>query len=142
MSDANDEVQKHYWLYVLLLRENKYYIGITSHSDPHTRIRQHVSGSFMSAKWVERYPFVKTIELVDLGVMRKSEAKSIEDDFTAKYMKAFGYNNVRGGTLTYRGEYRKLGNSYLTDRDFDSILAIAFLTMVIGLLTLLFLLAK
>lgn len=128
--DQNKEIKKHYWLYVLQLEEDKYYIGTTAQKDPNIRIKQHTSGGIFTSKWVDKYPYKETLELIELGNMTKTEAELVEDEYTLRYMKEFKYNNVRGGRFTYRGEYRKLGNRFFREEQFSLLLGISFMTFV------------
>ena len=56
---ANSQT-KHFSLYVLKLIEGKYYVGLTTRADPHTRINEHYSGKFYAAKWTKKYTPLET----------------------------------------------------------------------------------
>ncbi len=58
---------KHYWLYVLRLEQNKYYVGITSRLDPQTRINEHMGG-FYSAQWVKKYKPIEAAEVIAMVI--------------------------------------------------------------------------
>ncbi|MFZ1249021.1 MAG: GIY-YIG nuclease family protein [Candidatus Saccharimonadales bacterium] len=55
---------KHWTLYVLLLEQGKYYVGITSQT-PEKRLQQHKYGR--KSHWTATYPPVRLIQTVDLG---------------------------------------------------------------------------
>lgn len=48
---THSNVLKHYWLYVLKLEQQKFYVGITSRT-PEIRMEQHLSG-FAGAQWTK-----------------------------------------------------------------------------------------
>lgn len=122
--------KKHFWLYVLVLSNGKYYVGKTSRKDPYDRIDEHFH-SFYSAQWVKKNGFLDVKEVIDIGATTDYESDVQEQNMTLKYMKKFGYNNVRGGTLNYSGKYRKVGNRYFRDSEFSMLIGIVFMTFVI-----------
>jgi predicted GIY-YIG superfamily endonuclease len=133
MIDITEPQKKPYWLYILKLEQDKYYIGITAHRDPQTRINQHKSG-YYSSKWVKKYPYLQTLEIIDIGRISKSDAETLEQKHTLEYMGKFGYNNVRGGTLTYHGKYLKLGDRYYTGENAANIAVVLFLSFSVLIL--------
>lgn len=130
---ANVDVMKHYWLYVLKLEQEKYYIGITSRKDPHDRIKEHLNG-YYSAQWVKKYPALETVEIIDIGNITPLEAARSELKRTRQYMKKYGLQNVRGGALNYSGKYYKVGYWYWRDEDFSTLLTVIVLLGVIAIL--------
>lgn len=126
-------MNKHYWLYVLLLKKDKYYIGITSKKDPQDRIKEHMSG-FYSAQWVRKYKPIKAVEIIDLGTITKTKADTLELHRTLQYMKKYGYQNVRGGRLSYSGKYLKIGNRFIAGETTLNILIILFLLIIVVLI--------
>lgn len=75
------------WIYTLLLRENKYYVGFTENLEQ--RMVAHFTGE--GAKWTQVYKPIKIIEVVP-------EIHDWHEDFvTLVMMKKHGINNVRGG---------------------------------------------
>ena len=124
------ETKKHYWLYVLLLNEGKYYIGKTSKNDPYDRIDEHLH-KFYSAQWVKKYGFLDVKEVIDLGQVSYQESENLELERTLQYMKKYGYNNVRGGSLTYRGDYRKIGDRFYTKENFNLLIGVSFMTFAL-----------
>ncbi|MCA9325557.1 hypothetical protein KDA23_05865 [Candidatus Saccharibacteria bacterium] len=125
-----EDTRKHYWLYVLLLEQDKYYVGITAHKNPETRIAEHKRGVY-GARWTKDHHFVETIEIVDLGSVTRSEAENIENRCTYAYMKSKGYQNVRGGKFNYSGKYRRVGPWFWRDQDFS--LLLAFILMLVAI---------
>ncbi len=132
----SDKTIKHYWLYVLTLNEGKYYIGKTSKKDPYDRIDQHLH-KFYSAQWVKKYGFLDVKEVIDVGQLEYQQSEDLELQHTLQYMRKYGYNNVRGGTLNYSGKYVKVGDRFVRDTDWKSALSILF---VVGCMTTAFIL--
>lgn len=133
-TDEQKEI-KHYWLYVLRLVNDKYYVGSTSKADPQQRIKEHMNG-FYSAQWVKKYKPVDTAEIIDLGHVTKAEAEHLELQRTLQYMKKYGYQNVRGGKLNYSGKYLKIGSHYLRDEEAKLILVVFILLIAVASLLL------
>jgi hypothetical protein len=76
-------------LYILQLKQGKYYIG-TTNKDVTDRLQEHMSGR--GSAWTKKYKVLKlekTIENCD---------KYDEDKWTKIYMDRFGIENVRGGS--------------------------------------------
>jgi predicted GIY-YIG superfamily endonuclease len=102
--DSNKlEEQKPYWLYVLKLEDDMYYIGVTSKT-PEARMQQHVQG-FAGASWTKLHKPVSILDRKDLGLMRYKDAEKYEAKVVRAYMKKYGINNVRGGDLRDTEEY-------------------------------------
>lgn len=79
-------------IYILLLENDKYYIGKTSHENLYKRIQQHFDCN--GSSWTKLYKPVKTIEIIE-------NADSYDEDkYTKKYMSKYGIENVRGGTYS------------------------------------------
>ncbi|MDB5182668.1 MAG: hypothetical protein JWO47_452 [Candidatus Saccharibacteria bacterium] len=131
--NGSSEINKHYWLYVLLLEQNKYYIGITSKKDPQDRIKEHMNG-FYSSQWAKKYKPIKAVEIIDIGTITKDDADRLELQRTLQYMKKYGYQNVRGGKLNYSGKYLKIGNRFLAGETASTIAVVLFLLLVIAIL--------
>ena len=75
-------------IYVLQLKENKYYVGKTTQID--FRLEQHFDAT--GSEWTKRYPPEMVIEIVD-------NADDFDEDKVVKrYMSKYGVNNVRGGS--------------------------------------------
>ena len=70
-------------VYALELEEGKYYIGISY--DLNKRYGQHCSG--YGSKWTRLY---KPIDIMEVSI------KESEKDMTLRYMRKYGYLNVRG----------------------------------------------
>ena len=75
------------FVYVLLLQNNKYYIGKTS--NPNFRLAQHFN--FNGSAWTKKYKPIRLVKLIP------NCDKYDEDKYTKKYMGKYGINNVRGG---------------------------------------------
>ena len=111
--------EKHYWLYVLEQEQGKYYVGITSKT-PEARFKEHVNGQY-GAEWTKIYKPIKIIQTVDLGVTTIEKTEDYENKVTRKYIKDYGLNNVRGGNITYRGNYVKGFGFYYPDESWKEI---------------------
>jgi adenosyl cobinamide kinase/adenosyl cobinamide phosphate guanylyltransferase len=70
-------------VYVLQLEDNKWYIGETN--DLEHRIEMHKKGG--GSAWTKLHEVIDVKEIIPKGN---------EKIITLKYMKEFGYNNVRG----------------------------------------------
>ena len=75
------------YIYVLLLEQNKYYIGKTT--NPSFRLEQHVNSS--GSSWTKKYKPVQIHEL------KPEQTDHDEQRITQEYMKKYGIDNVRGG---------------------------------------------
>ena len=98
---ANQNVR--WWLYILELEDNKWYVGITSKS-PEERFVEH-SQHKRAAYWTMKHKPVKVELFEDLGIVSKTHAEEYENKITRKLMKERGLNNVRGGDLRDTEEY-------------------------------------
>lgn len=77
------------YIYVLKLKNKKYYVGRTKDLDK--RIEEHKNGE--GSEWTNKYKFVKILEKFEGDVYD-------EDKYTIKYMDKYGIDNVRGGTFS------------------------------------------
>jgi predicted GIY-YIG superfamily endonuclease len=82
-------------LYVIRLKNDHYYIGITSFKDFMRRINQH--GSLRGARVNRDKEVEEIIEIHPLGRVTGKRAGCIENDFMLQYRKKFGARKVRGG---------------------------------------------
>jgi predicted GIY-YIG superfamily endonuclease len=128
MTSHENRNKKHYWLYVIKQEQGKYYIGITAKS-PEERYLQHVNG-FMGAKWTKKYKPISLFDTHDLGLISKFEAEQYENRIVRIYIKKYGYNNVRGGDLSYNGNYIKRFGWYYTDNMWSTIILIVSITIL------------
>lgn len=76
------------FVYVLKLKQNKYYVGTTANSD--FKLDQYIN----DFAWTTRYQPLKLIELIPII------DDFDEDKYTLKYMGIYGANNVRGGNFS------------------------------------------
>lgn len=74
-------------VYVLLLENDKYYIGFTNR-DVDKRFTEHLSGK--GAQWTKKYPMVDVV-----AITPGDETK--EKELTLEYMQKYGWWNIRGG---------------------------------------------
>jgi predicted GIY-YIG superfamily endonuclease len=109
------EPSKPFWLYVLKLENNRYYVGSTSQTNPYDRIMQHVNKDG-GAKWTELYAPIEVIEIRDAGTMTRTQAEAYERNLTWEYMRQYGVNKVRGGIFNSPERLWRVGrNRVLTD---------------------------
>jgi predicted GIY-YIG superfamily endonuclease len=127
------EKQKHFWLYVLRLKQGKYYVGVTSQKDPEDRIAQHKNG-FYSAQWVKKYGYESTLQIHDLGVISPEEAEVAETKLTFDMMAQYGVENVRGGKANFSGKYFSRFGYLFREDDWRGITTTVFLMLVITFL--------
>ena len=87
------------FIYILELENKKYYVGKTT--NPKFRLNQHFNSS--GSQWTKKYKPIKILELVpncdDYDEDKYDEDKYAEDKYALQYMKAYGINNVRGGSF-------------------------------------------
>ena len=77
-------------IYILLLQQNKYYVGRTDKALPEDRIINHFSGK--GSKWTQLYNPIDILEVITNCTPRH------EDYYTKLYMDQYGEDNVRGGS--------------------------------------------
>ena len=77
-------------VYVLRLEQSKYYVGFTTKIQK--RMKKHFGGK--GAKWTRKYRPVSIIETIN------NVSKDMEKELTLKYMRKYGYQNVRGYAWT------------------------------------------
>lgn len=128
----NLEVPKHFWLYALKLEGDKYYVGMTSRKNPYDRIIQHGNHelSNYSASWTKKYSPEQVLEIRDIGVVTKSQAKTLEHQLTLAYMKTYGYKKVRGGQITYPGNIWKIWDRYFWGTGLELLIASVLLILI------------
>ena len=127
-----EEKKNHYWLYILKLEHDKYYVGTTCNRNPDKRISEH--GTYRGAKWTNEHKPIKLLEKRDLSETTRSEAENIEWQTASDYIKQYGLNNVRGGLLNGRGDYHQFLDRYFTEDHWQAFVAVSFLTLVIAYL--------
>lgn len=93
-----------WFVYVLLLEGDKYYVGITT--EVKRRFEEHQTQDKKGANWCKKHKAIKIVEEIATKTKRMKEAVIIEDLVTLRYIKNFGYSNVRGGR--YFGSDRKI----------------------------------
>jgi hypothetical protein len=78
------------YIYILKLKNNKYYIGKTFNVD--NRYEQHLNG--IGSSWTKKYK--------PLSILKKilSTSPFDEDKYVKEYMSKYGIDNVRGGSYT------------------------------------------
>jgi predicted GIY-YIG superfamily endonuclease len=76
-------------IYVLRLRDSKWYIGKTRNIIE--RVKYHSEGT---TEWTRLHPIIRVEEVIPLV------DEFDEDNKTKKYMRAYGIDNVRGGSYT------------------------------------------
>lgn len=104
-----------WWLYILKLEHDKWYVGITSKT-PEERFQEHAL-KIRGAYWTMKHKPLE-IELVeDLGVVSRGHAEAYENKVTRLLMKERGLNNVRGGDLSNASEYiKRFGWVYIKEQ--------------------------
>ena len=99
-------------IYVLKLKQRKWYIGRTSKYDKIKRVLQHFSEKGGS-QWTRKYKPVRVEEMI------KDETKRAEDKVTKDYMDKYGIENVRGGAYCQL----ELSEEHLRALRFESVAA-------------------
>lgn len=77
-------------IYVLKLKNNKYYVGQSTNVNQ--RIKQHERGE--GSAWTQKYEPVEVVEI------KKNASPFDEDKMTKQYMAKYGVENVRGGSYS------------------------------------------
>jgi len=91
-----NDVARGIYLYVLVLQNDKFYVGITN--SPEKRFRKHRSGT--SVKFVnENLPIIE-IRKIQLATTSRYEALRIETKTTLTLIHYYGVENVCGGDIT------------------------------------------
>lgn len=89
--------RKRYHLYVLLLKNNTYYVGLTSRSVKKRLLEHSGLGYYDGAKYTARYGVERLVDAYDLGKINYKAALKKENQLTQKYIRNYGVVNVRGG---------------------------------------------
>lgn len=129
-----DKENKHWWLYVLKLEQGKYYVGITSLT-PEKRMQQHIH-NFIGARWTQKHKPIELFYKKDLGVTTLEKAQEYENKVTRKYMKEYGFNNVRGGDLSFSGSFVKRFGWYIDENSWEAITVVVLLLAIIAYLSI------
>ena len=77
------------YIYILLLEQDKYYIGKTN--QPSVRLKNHFQST--GSSWTKKYMPIDIITVIP------NCDDYDEDKYTIQYMKKYGINNVRGGSF-------------------------------------------
>jgi predicted GIY-YIG superfamily endonuclease len=127
------DVNRRWWLYILRLEDNKWYVGITSKT-PEERFKEHQLHK-RGAYWTMKHNPLE-IELVeDLGIVSKQHAETYESKITRTLMRERGLNNVRGGDLRDAEDYIvRFGNVYLKENWYAITLVVLLMLVIIWLL--------
>lgn len=131
-------MQKKYWLFILQLEQDKYYVGVTAR-DVSKRVSKHQHG-FMGVKRTKHYKPLKILDKKNLGVITFDSTEKYETRVTIKYIKRYGVNNVRDGLLTYEANYTYRFGRYFKDDDYSSLLGISTMALSILALSILYIL--
>ena len=126
----------HYWLYVLALENNKYYIGTTRSWDPYDRIMQHVESSDEGAAWTRKNKPIKVLEIRDLGIMNKTRAEAMEQNLAWGYVEKYGMNSVRGGNMNDPSRMLRIGEYYWLNYQYRDVVISSLLLLAIGYILL------
>ena len=77
------------FIYILLLEQNKYYVGKTENSN--FRIKNHFNAE--GSSWTKKYPPIELLQLIP-------DCDNFDEDkYTKIYMNEYGIENVRGGAF-------------------------------------------
>ena len=126
------KISKSYWLYVLALEKNKYYVGITSKT-PEIRMQQHIKG-FAGASWTRKYKPVRLLDKKHLGIMTVNEAERYENKVVRAYINKHGFENVRGGDISYSEDLVRRFGWYIAKEDWEVVTVIVLLVLIILIL--------
>lgn len=125
---------RRWWLYVLKLENEKWYVGITSKT-PEERFQEHLLKK-RGAYWTMAHKPLSIEMVEDLGIVSKQHAEIYENKITRSLMKERGINNVRGGDLRDSQEYvKRFGWFYLKDQ-WEVLTLVVFQMLIIILLVI------
>jgi len=88
-------------IYVLKLENDKYYVGQSINVK--NRLIAHIKGK-LSSEWTKKHKPIQEIEIIETNFTNISEAMFLENSITLKYMKKYGWKNVRGGDFVTLNE--------------------------------------
>ncbi len=134
-----NQALKRWTLYVLGLKNNKYYVGITTKS-PEERFNEHVY-NVRAAAWTRKHRPTDLLASKYLGELCELEAKAREDIVTLELMRRHGVNNVRGGSYCQIDDYVTFMERFYTKDTWEG-MKIAFVLMGIILLLLIVIIYK
>jgi len=87
-----------FYIYVLQLKENRFYIGYTKNYKK--RLNKHNNINNLSGSvYVHKYLPIKVFKVVKI-IATKWEAETYENIITIYFGSIYGYKNVRGGNFT------------------------------------------
>ncbi|KEQ21676.1 GIY-YIG nuclease family protein [Paenibacillus tyrfis] len=72
---------------------------MVGHTTTEKRLKKHFNGK--GSVWTRQHPPIKIVEKIQLGEVTYSKAEEVENEITLKYMKNYGWKNVRGGYFIY-----------------------------------------
>ena len=137
------ESNTNWFIYVLELENQKYYVGIAV--DPEQRFIEHQKQQKKCSIWCKKHKAQKIVEVIDTGHRRMIDASFLEDIISLEYIKKYGAANVRGGRYlgseqkvrkasdchTKRGYitimHRFLTELYMTHQEIEKLNLLAFL---------------
>mgnify|MGYP005747123521 CR=1 FL=1 len=93
-----DQIHENGYVYILLCKENKLYVGHTSNPSKE-RIWRHLSKK--QTLWTKRFPTIDVIMVLD------NFSKVVEQLLTEYLMIKYGHNTVRGGSYIQKQDYLK-----------------------------------
>jgi len=88
-------------IYVLKLEFDKFYVGQSINFE--NRLKAHIKGK-LSSEWTKKHKPIEEVEIIETNFTNISDAMFLENSITLKYMKEFGWKNVRGGDFTTLNE--------------------------------------
>ena len=92
-------------------------------------MQQHING-FAAAKWTRRYKPLNLHDKKELGNVTKAAAEEYENKIVRVYIKKYGFNNVRGGDLSYSYDFVKRFGRYVGVGDWQTMTVIILLLSI------------
>ena len=93
----------HWYVYILILEDQKVYVGITT--DVSRRFQQHQAG--VGARYTKTYKPISIFKSAYLGYMYTSEAELYEDALSHEVGNSVGFANCHGGHYQGQGGGKK-----------------------------------
>jgi predicted GIY-YIG superfamily endonuclease len=90
-------------VYILLLEENRIYVGMTQKWRIDARYAEHTNPNCKTTKWTSKYPPLEKV-WVSEPFACKVKCCKFEHDLTKRLMRLFGLDAVRGGNFVMAKE--------------------------------------
>ena len=101
--------RSHYYIYVLKLIEDRYYIGFTKNYKK--RIKEHLKNKWDGSSYIKKYKIIAVVKIISINV-DFWESQVYENVITIYFASIYGFKKVRGGNFTV-GNDEQIEKQYL-----------------------------